>query len=711
MRIHLNKILPCKLSLKKPAILLFIAISGIQAAHAQIPGVLNRFQSGSPTSSSKNTQGKTGGKDSIGFKHRDDAADSITISFRYLDSLKSDNLDSTISDFNRFNTVPADYITLGNNGTAAYPVLFSPLMKAGWDAGFHALDLYKYTLEDTRFFKTTRPFTQLTYLLGSGKEQVIKVLHTQNIKPNWNAGFEYQLISAPGLFQTQNSNHNNYRFFSNYQGKKKRYAAYFVLVGNKLKVSENGGIQSDSSLQDPSMKKRFAIPVNLGGDVIQSQSIFSTAVNTGNIYSNFTAFFRQSYDFGIKDSIIINDTTTDYLFYPKFRFQHTLNYSTYNYRFQDYNSDPTYGSADATIFNQWYNITLNPYPSLNFWLQDQWKFISNDFSIKQFPQTKNPGQFIEAGARLENFKGTFSSSYVPNNILLLYPQPSISKNFYNIVLHGDYRNKTKNQKWDAILKGEFYATGFSAGDYSALVELTRYLNPKLGNVQVSFQNVNRTPSYIFNSNSSFNLDSNTISKKENITELSAKIQNPRFTLMARNISIANYTYFTSYYQADQFNGLVNITQFTASTKNKLVGHLNLYSDFTVQQTAGNNPIRVPLFFTRQRLAFEGNFYKNLFLSAGLDIKYNTPYKPYNYSPVEGKFFLQDSVTISNLPQVDVFFDFRIKTFTGFVKLENLNTVEFSNSQGFGFYNNSFAAPNYPTPGFIFRLGVQWNFVN
>lgn len=686
----------------QPLLVICAMLLFVQLVQAQMPDVLNRF-------SSVGSRGQSSKGDSIPFQHRDDLADSITISFRYLDSLKIDRLDSSIGDFNRFYTVPADYVTLGNNGTAAFPVLFSPLLKAGWDAGFHAYDLYKYTIENTRFYKTTRPFTQLTYLLGSGKEQVIDVLQTQNIKPNWNAGIDYRLISSPGLFQTQNANHNNYRFFSNYQGKKKRYAAYFVLLGNKINTSENGGIQNDSFLLDPNRKKRFSVPVNLGGDVGQTFNVFSTAVNTGNFYSNFTAFFRQSYDFGIKDSIIINDTTTEYLFYPKFRFQHTLNYSSYTYKFKDTLSNPVFAKADSAIYNQWYGLSLNPSAGINFWLQDKWKFVSNDFSIKQFPETKNPGQFIEAGIRVENFSGIFSSSPRPLYQVQVFPAPPVKKNFYNVVLHGEYRNKTRNRKWDALLKGEFYATGLNAADYSAYANLTRFLNTKLGNVQVTFQNVNRSPSYIFEGNSSFNFNNNLHTKKENITVLSAVANNPRFTIMARNISIANYTYFKNYYQTDQFNGLVNITQFTASTKNKIVGHLNLYSDFIIQQTTGINPIRVPLFFTRQRLAFEGNFFKNLFLSTGLDVKYNTPYKANNYSPVMGKFFPQDSTTISNLPQLDAFFDFRIKSFTGLVKMENLNTVDVSH--GFGFTNNNFAAPNYPTPGLIIRVGVEWNFVN
>ncbi|MEO8860660.1 MAG: putative porin [Ginsengibacter sp.] len=375
-----------------------VFVFGAQFLMAQLPGNLRLPQAGSSRS------GNSRGGDSLTFEHRDDAKDSITITYRYLDSLKSNIPDVSIDDFNRFFTTPGNYVNLGNNGTAAFPVLFTPILKAGWDAGFHAYDVYKYTLENTRFYQTTRPYTQLTYLLGTGKEQIIEALQTQNIKPNWNAGINYRLISSPGLFQTQNANHNNYRFFSNYQGKRKRYAAYLVLLGNKLKASENGGIQDDSLLADPNRKRRVTVPVNLGGDVGQSYNVLGTTVNTGNFYTNFTAFFRQSYDFGIKDSIIINDSTTEYLFYPKLRFQHTINYSTNSYKFQDTLTDPTFALADAQVYNQWYNIGVHPTATgLNFLLMDKWKSVSNDFAIRQFPETKNPGQFIEAGIRLENF--------------------------------------------------------------------------------------------------------------------------------------------------------------------------------------------------------------------------------------------------------------------------------------------------------------------
>ena len=672
-------------ALAKKFVALVIFLFCLQYTYAQLPGKLGNLQGLSGGHSS-------GGGDTISFEHRDDLKDSITISYHYLNSLTRERLDSSVNDFGKYYSVPDGYVNLGNNGNAAYPVLFTPILQPGFDAGFHAFDVYKYDIQNTRFFKTTRPYTELGYLLASGKEQVIKILQTQNINPGWNIGLEYRLISAPGFFPTQNTSHSNYRFSNSYQGKRKRYAADLVLEGNKLGSSENGGIVADSFLQDPNRKKRFAVPVNLGNDTT-NQNLFSNSIATGNRYNDFSLFLRQSYDLGKKDSVIINDSTTDYLFYPKLRFQYTLNYSTSSYRFRDTLSNLYAAAKDSAFYKEHYDTAVNVKNGFNFLVKDKWKIISNDFVIRQFPETKNQGQYIEAGVRVENISGHFYSG---------------TKNLYNIIAHGEYRNKTRNRKWDADLHGEFYAAGFNAADFNVYASLARVLNKKFGEVKVSFQNVNRSPSYIYEGSSSFSFGNTLDTKNENITVLTATAVNPKFSLMARNISITNYAYFKNFFETDQFGGLVNLTQVTASTKIKLARHWRLYSDFTIQQTAGNNPIHVPLFYTSQRIAFEGNFFKNLNLSTGLLVIYNTPYKADNYSPIMGKFFPQDSITISNLPTLNAFFNFRIKSFTAFTSIENLNTVEFP---GFDFTNNSFAAPLYPTPGFVFRIGIKWGFVN
>ncbi|MFZ1305895.1 MAG: putative porin, partial [Ferruginibacter sp.] len=154
----------------KQLIALIIFVFCVQYAHAQEPDVINQIGG-----RIKNIGGATSGgrKDTIGFVRRDDRKDSISITYKYLDSIRSIPFDSSINDFDKYFTVPSSYISLGNNGAAAYSLIYKPNAKPGWDAGFHAFDLYRYTLEESKFYKTNRPFTQLSYQLASGKEQVI----------------------------------------------------------------------------------------------------------------------------------------------------------------------------------------------------------------------------------------------------------------------------------------------------------------------------------------------------------------------------------------------------------------------------------------------------------------------------------------------------------------------------------------------------------
>lgn len=645
-------------------------------------------QYGNPNRSNTNFSSN----DSIGFEHRDDAKDSVTVTYRYLDSIRSLGMDNSINDFYKYYIVPYTLQYLGNSGAAGYSLVFSPLTKTGIDPGFHAFDAYKFTIETTKFYKTTKPFTQINYQLGSGKEQMINILHAQSPKPNFNFGFEYRLLNAPGFFVNQNTNHNNYRLYTNYQGKRKRYAAYFFIMNNSIKNSENGGMVSNTYLDTPVYKRRFSIPVNLSFSKNYNPNPFNSFVSTGNQNKDFTFFLRQSYDLGKKDSVEINDSTTEYLFYPRLRFQHTFTYTnTYNRYIDTILSNSR--TIDYELYGNWYDTSINP-TAQKFQVEDAWKIISNDFSVLQFPDAKNSGQYLLAGAKLENIKGSFSSG---------------SKTFYNIILHGEYRNKTRNKLWDIVARGELYTAGNNGGDYSIYAYLTRFFSKRWGNVGVTFQNINRSPSYIFNTNSSFNFGNNISLAKENITIFKATADNPFISLSAANYFITNYTYFTGYYKTEQYSSIINILQLGAAKKIRLTKRWNLYSEVTVQVTDAASPIRLPLVFTRNRFAYEGLFFKNLYLSTGIEARYYTPFKVYDYSPVMGQFFPQDSIKISNRPDVSGFLHFRIRKFAGYLRAENLNSIDFSN--GFGFTKNNFAAPHYVYPGFIFRFGIQWNFVN
>lgn len=630
--------------------------------------------------------GGGGGRDS--FERRDRFADSITIRYQYLDTPRTYTLDSNINDFYKRFPIPYTYHYLGNPGTAAQPILFQPQQPVGFDPGFHAFDVYKWSLERTRFFNTTRPFTELGYVLGSQTQQIIEVLHTQNIRPYWNFSLNYRLINSPGFYKNQRTNHNNYLFTSWYNSPNKRYNNYFVLLGNKLQSEENGGIRTDTNYLDLDIyDDRFSVPTKLGAEQGFTRNFFGAQLQTGTRYREFNFLMRQQFDLGKKDSLV-TDSTVIPLFYPRLRFEHTLRYGKYRHQFRDFN-------ADSGYYKTFYGLAFNRLND-SLMITDEWKEWSNDFSVYQFPDAKNLQQYIKVGIENQILKGE-----VRENVSL-----------YNINVHGEYRNRTRNQKWDAMASGRLHLAGYNAGDYHAFISLQRLLSVKLGSLQLGFENSSKKPSFIFDERSSFYLDQPQSFLKENTTHLFASVNNPalRLQLGADYFLIGNYLYLSDYYKLQQEKSLFNVLRLRAGKTFSLSKHWNWYSEAFLQQKTGNVDLNVPLLLTRNRVLYEGNLgFKNLNMAFGAEVRYHTPYKANHYSPALGQFSFQDTTTIRNRPDIHALFHFRIRSLTAYSRAENLNTLRWRGSPGFKRQN--FGAPEYPYPGLVIRFGVYWNFVN
>jgi hypothetical protein len=541
---------------------------------------------------------------------------------------------------------------------------------------------------DTKFFNSTRPYSQLAYILGPKGEQNINVLHTQNYRRNLSFTFRFNLINAPGIFKNQKTNHSNLHFNTWYTGKKKRYNAFFIVSSAKIGATENGGI-TDLSLLDntASYGDRFNIPTNLGGSNYKSNSFLSSTIYTGNKYQLTNLLFRHHYDVGKKDSVT-TDSSVTYLFYPRFRFQHTVQFNTYTFEYADVN-------VDTAGYRKLYNLTNLP---SKLGIKDYWQTFTNEAAIYSYPDIKNQLQFLKVAAAYQTLHADFGTN-----------EPS----FTNAFVNGEYRNKTKNKKWDMELAGTLYLAGFNGGDYSVVASLKRLIGQKLGYLTLGFQNVNRSPSVIHDDMSNFKKFNigNTSFNKENITVASAMYELPqqRLVLGAKYFIAGNYIYFADYSTAQQEATLFNVLQLQLQKQFRIRKHWNWYTEIYLQQTTPNAPVHLPLVLTRNRFAYEGLFFKTLSLSTGVEMRYHTPYKADGFSPVLGQFFLQNQTTIKNLPDVAAYVHFRVRTFYLFLRAENLNTIQFT--PNIGFFNNNMATPSQPTPGYFLRFGVYWGFIN
>ena len=341
-----------------------------------------------------------------------------------------------------------------------------------------------------------------------------------------------------------------------------------------------------------------------------------------------------------------------------------------------------------------YNYTL---VDSTLTLFDRWKEINNEFSIYTFPDAKNQLQFLKLGMVVQNLKAVTDS---------------FTGSFYNLVAQGEYRNMTRDKKWDVSIAGKLYFAGLNSGDYEAFFNLKRIVSRKGDYIDLSFRNVNRTPSFSFDHRSSFYFDTPKDLNKENITLINGSfyLAKPALEISGNYFLAGNYTYYTDYYKVQQENALFNVLQVSLGKIFRIGKRWLWHADVYFQQKTGDVDLNLPTFFTRNRFGYEGTLgLKKLNIATGFEVKYHSPYNADGYSPAIGKFFFQDSVRISNRPDIAAYIHFRIRNFRAFIRAENLNTLTVEN--GLGFRHNNFAAPDQPYPGLNFRLSIYWIFLN
>jgi len=633
-----------------------------------------------------NSFGGGGGSSTDSLQKRDKAEDSIAIYFRLYNSLAIQSMDTSIADFFSKFILPYHIYHLGNLGNASKSYLFNPLQRGGWDAGFRSYEVYNYTLEQTPFYQTTKPYTELGYLLGGKGEQMIELLHTQNKTKQFNYSFAYRFSNAPGNLKNQHANLNNMRVTANYQSKRKRYASYWVMLLNKSASSENGGLVNSNLIDSLSLNNPYELETRLGISGVSFRNPFNTNIATGTTYKEQNFVWKQTYDLGQKDSVV-KDTVTTYLFYPRLRFQNEIKYQSNQFIFDDAN-------PSAVNYEKYFNYKLPVGNEVLF--QDQWKRFINEFSLVSFPEKTNPNQYLQVGIGYQqlNFKDTF-----------------LSWSNHDIYGLGVYKNKTKNLRWDIQASGKLFLNGYHAGDYEALFSLTSVFNKKGDQVALWLQNSNRTPSFNRLGITAFPILKLSTIDKENIVELGANWNQKSRGLMAsfQYKLIQNFQYFGSGFQPLVYDKALSYLRGTVSNQIKLSTYWNWYNELSLQLVDPNAPLHLPVFFTRQRLAFEGNFFKNLFLSTGLELIYHSTYQPDGYMPLTGQFYLQDQFTTNNRPTANAFLNFRIKRFKGFIRMEQLNTLLSTSNQLGTRYQ--FTAQNYPGTGTWLRVGIWWNFIN
>ncbi|MFN7095352.1 MAG: putative porin, partial [Burkholderiales bacterium] len=158
----------------------------------------------------------------------------------------------------------------------------------------------------------------------------------------------------------------------------------------------------------------------------------------------------------------------------------------------------------------------------------------------------------------------------------------------------------------------------------------------------------------------------------------------------------------------QGQGHVNLFYLGMDVNLTIFSHFHADNEliFTKKQGPCAGIFRTPQWLINSRLYYARSLYDGrLDIETGIDLHWHSPYMADGYDPATQQFHIQNEYKVYSYLLVDLFFNFRIKTFRGFIKLNYLNQhLKFM--KGLPGY---FSTPLYPGQSRSLDVGVSWSF--
>ncbi|MVN20527.1 putative porin [Mucilaginibacter arboris] len=659
-------------------------------------------------------------------KRDEHKADSVIFTSKFIrvtnetllnDSTQVVPLDTTLTNFENYSALyqpRSPKIGLGNLGLAYRNLLFEPAKTIGFDVGLHSLDAYLLKPEDVTYYRARTPFTNLYYVNGALKEQVFRVTHTQNIKPNWNAGFNFNRIGSVGFYPRQKADHLEAAIFTWYESKSKRYNLLGNLTFNNLKAPENGSILNDtifnktSGTTGNSALSKSAEPVRLN--------------NSRDNWRNNSLYIKQFYYIGHTEGLKTSAGSSSSVL-PTQRISHTFTYNRTEYKYlQD--------EADL------YSVFPNHLYDINY-SRDSLAVVHfrNDFSYSFFLRG-NAVKFVRNELKLD--LGLVHDYYKYSQWVRQPLQASItnfqqeeqSHSFQDITLKARLGyNLSDRAGLDVNLQQ--VTLGREFGDYLYDAKLNVLLGNKIGRVIMEAYTQNNTPPLIYTSwysshyqfinNSKVGTDFN----KVKTTSLSFNYLNDKLKLDAKAeyFLMGNYLYFAAPYtdtttvysnnlQPTQAKSAISLLKLSLG-KNFTWRGLHLDNYLVYQKTDNPSVLRTPEFYTYNSFYYVKRFFNVLSTNIGFTVRYNSRYLAPAYAPGIGQFYNNSNISFPSYPVIDLFVKGTLRRTNLFLKYDYANQGLLSK----GFYTvvspgaNAKNSVGYPMQDALLKFGVSWNFYN
>ncbi|MGZ3832653.1 MAG: putative porin [Mucilaginibacter sp.] len=629
--------------------------------------------------------------------------DSVTFTSKFIrvtnERLLSDStqvflLDTGLANFENYSPLyqpRSPKIGLGNLGLAERSLLFEPSKTIGFDVGQHFLDAYLFTPQDVQYYRARVPYTNLSLYSSGTKEQYFKVIHTQNINPQLNVGFNLNFIGSQGIYPRQGAGDFTGGIFSWYESKSKRYNLLANYTFNNLKAPENGSIRNDSVFTSP-------------------QNSFSTSQNepvrlynsSDNIRNN-GIYIKQFYYIGKIDSLIKGGDKSKIL--PTQRIAYTFYYNRNTYKFLQNEPD------NYNVFPDYYYSSTFSRDSLSVF------HLQNGFSYSFYLRGKSTGVIknemkLDLGLVQDYYQyQQYVTDTVTNNTFGRIVQNDRKQNqtFQNITL----KAKAGYRFSDKILLDvdlQQIAQGRDFGDFLYDAKLTLAGGNKAGKIILEAYSQSSSPPLVYTNWISNHYIFHNNFGNQKTTSLSFNYINNalKLDLKAEYFLISDYLYFTAQPNGidatpAQLHAPINLLKISLG-KNLTWRRWHFDNYVVYQKTDYQATLRTPEVYTYSSLYYSKLLFSVLNSSFGINVRYNSQYVAPSYAVGLGQFYNSSpNLTFSSYPIASVFLKATLIRTNIFAMYDYANQGLLS--KGYYMINR------YPGPSHMLKLGVSWSFYN
>ena len=141
---------------------------------------------------------------------------------------------------------------------------------------------YAKTPGSVRFYQTLTPYSALAYGSSLNKDYHLHVAHTQNIRPGWNASFDYDLLNPEGVFTASAARNHYLDATTNYYSADSRLQVLAGFIFQRYTLDENGGLSDDTYFTSGRQTNQAGLPMRYG--------------NAGSVSLRHDFFGRASYN-------------------------------------------------------------------------------------------------------------------------------------------------------------------------------------------------------------------------------------------------------------------------------------------------------------------------------------------------------------------------------------------------------------------------------